>query len=248
MSGRRHSTDRERQPDRTAALDRHRWLPLDDTISLARRRHDRMQSSLPTTDRHRIPTTLRLSEFDGQGYVQTHILKYRYAKRYYNWSDDEGVAHLKQSLVGDASCILWNISDNCTEQALIEMLQLRFGNQRQADNLKFQFKVRKQGKNETIDQYFSAILKLSQLALYPSQDSEILQSSICDQFVEGLFDVSLRIKVLEANHKSIYDACEHALRLETISESVGLDRRYARTVPANSQPEPTSSALAKNRI
>lgn len=207
----------------------------------------RGQSSPPThrPAMHRPTTTLRLSEYNGRTHLHTHILKYFNAKKINDWDDDVGVAHLKNSLIDDASCVLWSLPIDCTEKTLIDALYERFGNQRQVDHLKYQFKNRKQNKGETIDDYFAAVVKLAQLA-YPEQDGALIQSLTCDKFVDGLYDANIRMKLLESNHKSIHIACQHALRLQTIAESYCDDRRFTRTV--NVKPETDLMALNMSKI
>ena len=214
----------------------------DDAAGYMQRRPGRVQSSPPT---HGRPSTLRLADFDGRTHLQTFLLKYFNAKRHNNWSDEEGTAHLRNALISEASCILWSLPTDCDEKTLIDALQARFGTQRQADNLKYQFKARRQGKNESVDEYYAAILKLAHMA-YPEQDGNLVQSLICDQFIEGVYDGHIRMKLLEGNFKNIHTACQFAMRLETIAESCGTDKRYARAV--NVKPEVDLLALNVSRL
>ena len=66
-------------------------------------RRSRVQSS-PPVNRAR-PTTLRLDNFDGSSHLKSHLIRYRTAKTYYGWSSASAVAHLCQSLSGDAACV-----------------------------------------------------------------------------------------------------------------------------------------------
>ena len=242
-SGRHRSRDRIERSSRRDASEQRSWVHSDvrENGHLYRIRG---QSSPPVVHEHR-PSTLRLPEFNGEVPLQSHLIKYQNAKQYYGWRDDVAVAHLKQSLAGDACNVLWSLPPNCSEKVIVEALEQRYGNRRRIDSIKFQFKCRKQAKTESVDQYFAAMLKLSQMA-FGCDDGPLVQALICDQFIDGIFDCEIKMKLLEAGHKSIYDACQHALRLVTIADVCNNDRRFTRAV--NVKPEVDSMALAVSKI
>ena len=62
---------------------------------------------------------ISLEKYEGSTPLETFLAKYRNCLRYNEWSIDERVAFLRDSLTGNASQVLWEISDDATDEEII---------------------------------------------------------------------------------------------------------------------------------
>lgn len=200
--------------------------------------------SSPPTNRPSRPATLRLPEFDGSTSLQTFLIKYRNCKQYYEWSPRQSTSHLRQALVGEASSILWGTGADSGEEELIRALQKRYGTECQTEKNRQLLKAKRQNRGESIREHFAEILRLVQLSFSNCQN-EMTELIAKDYFVDGLFDTSIRLRVAEACHRNIFDAYEHATRLEAITDSIGSERKFARTMRLDQPHDETSLRMSQ---
>jgi hypothetical protein len=82
--------------------------------------------------------------------METHISKFENCAKYYKWDNLERLCHLRASLDGAASQILWELSDDASEKDLIDLLRNRFGSQCQSERFIAELRNRRRRKDESI--------------------------------------------------------------------------------------------------
>ena len=79
---------------------------------------------------------------------------------------------------------------------------------------RLQFRNEKQTTNETFDAYYEKLLTAAAKAFPNSSDANDLDINICDQFIAGMSDQGIKIKLLETPPKNSRDALATAKRLK----------------------------------
>jgi len=90
-----------------------------------------VEKAIPTTGKDkskRSLPTIKLGTFDGTTPLETFLAKFENCCEYYNWTGRDRICHLKAVLDGQAGQVLWQISENTTEDNIIGLLRNRFGN------------------------------------------------------------------------------------------------------------------------
>ena len=81
----------------------------------------------------RASSGVKLSKFDGNGSLETFLVKFENHAGYFNWSDRDRLFHLKNCLEGAAGQILWNVDPTVSFTELVRILRNRFGSEQQAE-------------------------------------------------------------------------------------------------------------------
>jgi len=90
---------------------------------------------------------LKLEKFDGTSTsFQTFLTKYQNCAKYNDWDAGERVAFLRDSLHGNASQVLWKISDDADDKEIIRLLRNRFGNSNQMERFRAELNGRRRKK------------------------------------------------------------------------------------------------------
>ena len=150
--------------------------------------------------------------------METFLAKYRNCARYNKWSCDERAIFLRHSLQGNASQILWELSDDATDEDITRLLRNRFGNANQMERYRAELHSRRRKRGETIQSVYQDIRRLLALA-FPGQSGELYEVIGRDAFLEALADNDLRIRVLDQNPKSLDDALNVVIRMEAYSST-----------------------------
>jgi hypothetical protein len=126
-------TSREKEPMTTKRAEVKHY-DIIDTSTL----DNRVQSPTEAVMNRRRPcATIRLGSYDGSSVpLETHISKFENCAKYYKWDSVERLCHLRASLDGTASQILWELSDDASEKDLIDLLRNRSGSQCQSERFR----------------------------------------------------------------------------------------------------------------
>jgi len=94
---------------------------------------------------------LKLEKYDGvTTSLETFLAKYYNCKRYNEWSDEESVVFLQDSLTGNASQVLWEISDETGHDEIVRLLRNRFGNSNQTERYRAELHARRRKRGESV--------------------------------------------------------------------------------------------------
>jgi len=99
------------------------------------------------------------------------------------------------------------------------LLQTRFGTSKQAASFEAKLRARRQQENETLQEFHRDISHLVQLA-FPDQPTSYLVLQERNAFLNALEDGVLEYEVLKLQPQTLSDAVDHAIRLESLAESV----------------------------
>jgi hypothetical protein len=197
--------------------------------------NDKKRSSRPAArcqsspNLQRVQSTLKVPQYDGQSSLRGFLYKFRSCKAYYGWSSRQSVAHLTNALVGRAQQVLYQLPQNCSEEQVIDMLTETFEGAECVDHYRQLLRNRRQARGESLESYFLDLLHISNLA-YPNERSELFSTMMRDIYRENLFDFDLRAKLMESEATNIYQIHKKAMRLQSISQSLAQERRYARAL------------------
>jgi hypothetical protein len=165
--------------------------------------------------------------------VQTFLIQLNNFVDFYSLSERQSVAYLKQSLIGSAAQVLWNLKSNSSMAEIISELHKHFGQQTATERYRQLLKNKRQGRNETLDQLYLEILSLSKRA-FPNENGSLFQIIQRDYYVEAIADISLKQKLMESDFPTISDAHTAALRLKAIFDCTeSYDKRAVRQVQSN---------------
>jgi len=128
---------------------------------------------------------LVLEKFDGSNIsLETYLAKFRNCSRFNDWTSEERVAFLRDSLSGNASQILWEVSDDADDQEIIRLLKMRFGNTNQMERFRAELRGRRRRKGESVQSVYQDMRRLMSLA-FPCQSGELFEIIGRDAFLES---------------------------------------------------------------
>jgi len=184
---------------------------------------------------------LTLEKYDGSTPFETFLAKFRNCARYNEWTVDERAIFLRDSLTGNASQILWELSDETGDDEIIRLLRNRFGTSCQVERFRAELHGRRRRRGEPVQSVYQDIRRLMALG-FPGQSGELYEILGRDAFLEALADPSLRIRVLDQQPKTLDEALTHVTRMEAYSGSAtGEDnepnRKCARVTTAPAEQE-----------
>ena len=161
----------------------------------------------------RSSTGVKLNTFDGNGSLETFLVKFENHATYFNWSDRDRLYYLKSCLEGTAGQILWSVDSTVNFTELVRILRNRFGSEQQAERFRAELRNRRRRKGEKIQELYQDIRRLMALA-YPGQVGELFEIVARDTFLDALNDRSLRVRILEREPQNLDEALNIACRLE----------------------------------
>jgi len=129
--------------------------------------------------------------------------------------------------------VLGELSKRMTDE-LEGLLQTRFGTGKQAVSFQAKLRARRRAEGEPVQDLYRDISRLVQLA-HPTESSHFWAHVGIDAFVGALNDRELEFEVLKLEPKTLEDAVDHAVCLESLAESVNArtpastDKASART-------------------
>ena len=105
--------------------------------------------------------------------------------------------------------------DRQNYQKLVQALQDRFAPSNQTELYRAQLRERRQKASETLPEMGQKIRRLTNLA-YPTASSELKAT---EQFLDGLFDPEMRLKIKQARPVNLNDAIQRAVELEAFNRA-----------------------------
>ena len=161
---------------------------------------------------------LKLEKYDGvTTSLETFLAKYYNCKRYNEWSDEESVVFLRDSLTGNASQVLWEISDETGHDEIVRLLRNRFGNSNQTERYRAELHARRRKRGESVQAVYQDICRLMALG-FPGHSGELFEVIARDAFLNSLGDSAFRIRVLDQQPKTLDDVLAAVVRMEAYSD------------------------------
>ena len=129
----------------------------DDHQTLPSALSSQQQSKKPgTADFYKHPaarkaSTIKLPPFDGTKMpLKTWLCKYENYCQFFQLTKSERVHHLTANLDGDAGLILWQLSDDPTEEEILELLQIRYGSANYLEKYRAELQTYRRQKEQSM--------------------------------------------------------------------------------------------------
>jgi len=163
---------------------------------------------------------LKLEKFDGTSVpLETFLAKLENASAYNMWRESDKVVFLRDSLVGNASQILWELRPEANSQEIIDLLRVRFGNMHNAERHRAELYMRRRTTGESTQSVYQDIRRLLALA-FPKQSGEMYESIGKEAFLTALNDPALRIRVLDKGPKTLDETMAVVTQMESYSKEI----------------------------
>ena len=138
----------------------------------------------------------KLDKYDGSTSLDTCLWKFNQLAEYLQWDERVKFYNLCASLDGPSGQVLRELSTNRTTEELENLLQARFGTQKQAVSFQAKLCARHRTVNETLQDLHRDISHLVQLA-HPGESSRFLAHVGIDSFIAALNDRDLEFEILK---------------------------------------------------
>ena len=164
------------------------------SVSARRRRRTRAWDLAQGPDASRVAVTgpqpardpqVRLPKYSGQYELETFLFQLETAAKCAGWSDTTTAAQLVLALEGEALAALHGLADRDSKAAVIEALQLRFGETDVAERSVTALRHRVRKANEPLA-VFAAELRRLVCRGYPGVPREVHERTLRRAFLEGL--------------------------------------------------------------
>ena len=135
---------------------------------------------------------------------------------YNQWSDGDGLAHMKASLTGSAANVLWDTpsyKQNSLEK-LMDILSTRFGNAGMAEKFRCELRTRRRTSGESLQSLHQDIQRLASLA-FQGPWNEAVDVIARDAFIDAMNNDDFSAKIREREPTSLDQAVRTAMRLES---------------------------------
>jgi len=130
--------------------------------------------------------TVKLETYAGQGVpLEAFLAKYETHSRYYKWSEDDRVFHLKNCLTGPAATVLWACGKDASATQLIALLKNQHRTENQLKKFWLELYTRKHKPTESLQDLYLDIRRLISLAC-PNDVSETSERLAINQFTRSL--------------------------------------------------------------
>jgi len=124
---------------------------------------------------------------------------------YYEWSNCERICHLKAVLHGTAAQLLWQLAEDVTEGQIVDILRKLYGDIGQQERYRFELNTRRRREGENLQDLAVDIRRFMFLS-YPGESGSLFDIIGRDVFLRAIDNVTLRIKILELNAKTLDQA------------------------------------------
>jgi len=183
------------------------------------------QNSKAQTENQSKRPFFKVEKFDGSTSLDTYLWTFHQLAEYMQWGEDDKFINLCTSLDGAAKQVLREMPTGGTTEELQKLLQTRFGTAKQAVSFEAQLHARRRKPKEPLQDLHQDISRLVQLA-HPTESGSFLSHVGIRAFTRALDNSDLEFEILKTEPKTLPDAVNETMRLESLAESV---RARART-------------------
>ena len=190
--------------------------------------HPSPRSSAGDQDVARSKISMKPATYDGTGLWNDYLSHFESVSLLNHWTETEKGLYLAASLRGQALGILGNQpkGDRQNYTRLVQSLQDRFAPSNQTELYRAQLRERRQKASESLPEMGQDVRRLTNLA-YPSASSDLKEILAIEQFLDGLYDSEMRLKIKQARPSSLNDAIQRAVELEAFNRA---EKRRTETV------------------
>jgi len=106
----------------------------------------------------------KLDKYDGSTSLDTYLWKFKQLAKYLQWDESDNFYNMCASLDGPAGQVLRELSTNRSTEELDNLLQTRFGTEKQAVGFQAKLRACRRAENEHLQDLHRDICRLVQLA------------------------------------------------------------------------------------
>ena len=174
---------------------------------------------------------IKPATYDGTGLWNDYLSHFESVSLINNWTDVEKGLYLAASLRGQAQGVLGNQpkDDRQNYTKLVQALQDRFAPSNQTELYRAQLRERRQKASESLPEMGQDIRRLANLA-YPTASSDLKEVLATEQFLDGLHDSEMRLKIKQARPVNLNDAIQRAVELEAFYRAERRQKEIVRSV------------------
>ena len=132
------------------------------------------------------------------------------------WSDQDAGQYLATRVQGPALKVLSTLTpgESISYRELVKRLEHRFGPGEQAENFLMELRMRRRGKDETLQELGQSIRDLTALA-YPELSTDVRERLARGHFSEAIDDAEIRGGIFRAQTKTLDEAIRAGLATES---------------------------------
>ncbi|GFU53195.1 retrovirus-related Pol polyprotein from transposon 412 [Trichonephila clavipes] len=175
--------------------------------------------------------SIKLSTYDGKSSWQVYKTQFSIVADVNQWDSQTKACQLAASLRADAADILQTLPETqrLDIDALVNALELRFGEKCVKDYSRLQLKSRQQKVSETLQELATDVERLSHLA-FSDCPTEVREVLALQHFVDGVRDPEIQKALRMADLKDLKGALVFAMKFEAAQQATRKDRHPIRAV------------------
>ncbi|GFX65955.1 retrovirus-related Pol polyprotein from transposon 412 [Trichonephila clavipes] len=175
--------------------------------------------------------SIKLSTYDGKSSWQVYKIQFSIVADANQWDSQTKACQLAASLRADAADILQTLPETqrLDFDALVNALELRFGEKCVKDYSRLQLKSRQQKVSETLQELATDVERLSHLA-FSDCPTEVREVLALQHFIDGVRDPEIQKALRMADLKDLKGALVFAMKFEAAQQATRKDRHPIRAV------------------
>ncbi|GFT76153.1 retrovirus-related Pol polyprotein from transposon 17.6 [Trichonephila clavipes] len=175
--------------------------------------------------------SIKLSTYDGKSSWQVYKTQFSIVADANQWDSHTKACQLAASLRADAADILQTLTETqrLDFDALVNALELRFGEKCVKDYSRLQLKSRQQKVSETLQELATDVERLSHLA-FSDCPTEVREVLALQHFIDGVRDPEIQKALRMADLKDLKGALVFAMKFEAAQQATRKDRHPIRAV------------------
>ncbi|GFT31357.1 gag-Pol polyprotein [Trichonephila clavipes] len=182
--------------------------------------------------------SIKLSTYDGKSSWQVYKTQFSIVADANQWDSQTKACQLAASLRADAADILQTLPETqrLDFDALVNALELRFGEKCVKDYSRLQLKSRQQKVSETLQELATDVERLSHLA-FSDCPTEVREVLALQHFIDGVRDPEIQKALRMADLKDLKGALVFAMKFEAAQQATRKDRHPIQSDTSNSSVE-----------
>ncbi|GFU58770.1 hypothetical protein TNCV_3089111 [Trichonephila clavipes] len=175
--------------------------------------------------------SIKLSTYDGKSSWQVYKTQFSIVADANQWDSQTKACQLAASLRADAADILQTLPETqrLDFDALVNALELRFGEKCVKDYSRLQLKSRQQKVSETLQELATDVERLSHLA-FSDCPTEVREVLALQHFIDGVRDPEIQKALRMADLKDLKGTLVFAMKFEAAQQATRKDRHPIRAV------------------
>ncbi|GFY22526.1 retrovirus-related Pol polyprotein from transposon 17.6 [Trichonephila clavipes] len=175
--------------------------------------------------------SIKLSTYDGKSSWQVYKTQFSIVADANQWDSQTKACQLAASLRADAADILQTLPETqrLDFDALVNALELRFGEKCVKDYSRLQLKSRQQKVSETLQELATDVERLSHLA-FSDCPTEVREVLALQHFIDGVRDPEIQKALRMVDLKDLKGALVFAMKFEAAQQATRKDRHPIRAV------------------